>query len=146
MPQSPNNYNPFKNPELAQKRRNTVLHLMNLHGKITDAEMRTAQAVPIGDSLLPEEQRVANINSKYDAFLDIVLNELEENGDGDAISEGITVYTTLQPKAQQQVEATLNSDMFPTENIQSAVAVIDTKTGAIAAVGGGRNYGADTRV
>ncbi len=143
MPQSPNNYNPFKNPDLAEKRRNTVLHLMNLHGKITDVEMRTAQAVPIGDSLLPEEQRVANINSKYDAFLDIVLNELEENGDGDAISEGITVYTTLQPKAQQQVEATLNSDMFPTENIQSAVAVIDTKTGAIAAVGGGRNYGAD---
>ena len=33
--------------------------------------------------------------------------------------------------------------MFPTEDIQSAVAVIDTKTGAIAAVGGGRNYGAD---
>jgi len=143
MPQSPNNYNPFKNPDLAEKRRNTVLHLMNLHGKITDAEMETAQAVPIEDSLLPEDQRVANQDSKYDAFLDVVLNELEENGDGDALSEGITVYTTLQPHAQEQVEATLNSDMFPTEDIQSAVAVIDTKTGAIAAVGGGRNYGAE---
>ena len=45
-------YNPFKNPELAEKRRNIVLHLMNLHGKITDEEMKAAQAVPIADSLL----------------------------------------------------------------------------------------------
>ncbi len=143
MPQSPNNYNPFKNPEKAEKRRNIVLHLMNLHGKITDEQMKTAQAVPIEDSLLPEDQRVTRLDSKFDAFIDIVLDELEDNGDGDAISEGITIHTTLQPNVQQQVEQTLNSDMFPNEEIQSAVAVIDTKTGAIAAVGGGRNYGAD---
>ncbi|WP_391209037.1 PBP1A family penicillin-binding protein [Psychrobacillus sp. L4] len=143
MPQSPNNYNPFKNPELAQKRRNIVLHLMNLHGKITDAEMKKAQAVPIENSLLPEDQRIAKNNSKYDAFIDIVLDELEKNGDGDSIADGITIYTTLQPNAQKQVEASLNSDIFPNKEIQSAVAVIDTKTGAIAAVGGGRNYGAE---
>lgn len=143
MSQRPNAFNPFKDPELTEKRRNVVLHLMNLHGKITEEEMKTAQAVPIEDTLLPEDQRVANQDSKYDAFIDIVLNELEANGDGNAISEGITIHTTLQPNAQQQVEKTLNSDMFPTDDIQSAVAVIDTKTGAIAAVGGGRNYGAD---
>lgn len=116
---------------------------MNLHGKITDEEMKAAQAVPVTDSLLPEEERVANQDSKYDAFIDIVLDELEENGDADAISEGITIHTTLQPKAQEQVEKTLSSDIFPTEDIQSGVAVIDTKTGAVVAVGGGRNYGAD---
>lgn len=143
MSQRPNAFNPFKNPELTEERRNVVLHLMNLHGKITEEEMKAAQAVPIEDTLLPEDQRVANQNSKYDAFIDIVLNELEANGDGNAISEGITIHTTLQPNAQQQVEKTLNSDMFPTDDIQSAVAVIDTKTGAIAAIGGGRNYGAD---
>ena len=143
MSQRPNAFNPFKDPELTEKRRNVVLHLMNLHGKITEEEMKTAQAVPIEDTLLPEDQRVANQDSKYDAFIDIVLNELEANGDGNAISEGITIHTTLQPNAQQQVEKTLNSDMFPTDDIQSAVAVIDTKTGAIAAVGGGRNYGED---
>lgn len=143
MSQLPNTYNPFKNPDLTEERRNVVLHLMNLHGKITEEEMKAAQAVPIEDTLLPEDQRVANQDSKYDAFIDIVLNELEANGDGAAISEGITIHTTLQPNAQQQVEKTLNSDMFPTDDIQSAVAVIDTKTGAIAAVGGGRNYGAE---
>jgi penicillin-binding protein 1A len=143
MPQSPNNYNPFKNPELAQKRRNIVLHLMNLHGKISDEEMKKAQAVSVESSLLPEDQRIAKKNSKYDAFIDIVLDELEKNGDGDSIADGITIYTTLQPNAQKQVEASLNSNIFPNKDIQSAVAVIDTKTGAIAAVGGGRNYGAE---
>lgn len=143
MPQSPNNFNPFKNPERAEKRRNTVLYLMNLHGKITDEEMKAAQAIPVVDSLLPEDQRIANQDSKYDAFIDIVLDELEKNGDADAISEGITIHTTLQPNAQKQVEATLNSDIFPTEDIQSGVAVIDTKTGALVAAGGGRNYGTD---
>src|SRR5699024_9500069 len=116
MSQRPNAFHPFKNPELTEKRRNVVLHLMNLHGKITEEEMKTAQAVPIEDSLLPEDQRVANQDSKYDAFIDIVLNELEANGDGNAISEGITNHTTLQPNAQQQVEKTLNSDMFPTDD------------------------------
>src|SRR5690606_32532086 len=38
MPQSPNNYNPFKNPDRAQKRRDIVLNLMVQHGKITEAE------------------------------------------------------------------------------------------------------------
>ncbi|MFF2752724.1 PBP1A family penicillin-binding protein [Psychrobacillus sp. NPDC058041] len=142
MPQSPNNYNPFKNPELAQKRRNVVLHLMNLHGKISDAEMKKAQAVPVESSLLPEDQRIAKKNSKYDAFIDVVLDELEKNGDGDSIADGITIYTTLQPNAQKQVEASLNSNIFPNKDIQAGIAVIDTKTGAIAAVGGGRNYGA----
>ena len=102
--QRPNAYNPFKNPDLAEKRRNTVLHLMNLHGKITDEEMKDAQAIPIADTLLPEEERVAKQDTKYDAFIDIVLDELEKNGDGDTISEGITIHTTLQPNAQKQVE------------------------------------------
>ena len=35
IPQSPNGYNPFINPERAEKRRNIVLGLMYQHGKIT---------------------------------------------------------------------------------------------------------------
>ena len=60
------------------------------------------------------------------------------------MAEGIKVYTTLDPNAQQVVENVMNDDSnFPTENIQSGVAVVDTKTGAIQAVGGGRKYGAE---
>ena len=47
MPQSPNRYNPFKNPERAEKRRNTVLNLMYKHKKITKEQMEEAKAIPV---------------------------------------------------------------------------------------------------
>ena len=140
--QRPNAYNPLKNPELAEKRRNTVLGLMYQHGKITKAEMEEAKKVDVQAGLSDDATRQSFAGSKYDAFLDIVINELEKNGDGSAMAEGIKVYTTLDPNAQQIVENIMNDDSnFPTEKIESGVAVIDTKTGQIQAVGGGRNYG-----
>ena len=140
--QRPNAYDPLKNPELAEKRRNTVLGLMYQHGKITKAEMEEAKKVDVQAGLADDTTRQKFAGSKYDAFLDIVLNELEKNGDGTAMAEGIKVYTTLDPNAQQIVENIMNDDSnFPTEKIQSGVAVVDTKTGQIQAVGGGRNYG-----
>nr|WP_054550766.1 penicillin-binding protein 1A [Lysinibacillus sphaericus] len=142
--QRPNAYNPLKNPELAKKRRNTVLGLMYQHGKISKAEMEEAKKAEVQSGLADDATRQSFAGSKYDAFLDIVINELENNGDGSAMAEGIKVYTTLDPNAQQVVENVMNDDSnFPTEDIQSGVAVVDTKTGAIQAVGGGRKYGAE---
>jgi len=140
MPQSPNNYNPFNHPEKAQKRRDIVLGLMVQHGKITQAEADESKKVQVADTVLPAEQRKTNA-MKYPAFVDIVLDELRKNGDEALLSEGIKIYTTLDPKAQQTVENVMNNAAnFPNETIQSGVAVIDTKTGAIRAIGGGRNY------
>lgn len=144
MPQSPNNYNPFNHPEKAQKRRDIVLSLMVQHGKITQAEADEAKKVQVADTVLPEENRKTNHEMKYPAFVKVVLDELRENGDYDLLSEGIKIYTTLDPKAQQTVENVMNNAAnFPNDTIQSGVAVVDTKTGAIRAVGGGRNYGTD---
>ena len=142
MPQSPNNYNPFTNPEKAEKRRDIVLSLMVQHGKITQADADEAKKVSVAESVLSEEARDETVNMKYPAFVSYVLDELRENGDYDLLSEGIKVYTTLDPKAQETVENVMNNnDNFPTEKIQAGVAVVDTKTGAIRAIGGGRNYG-----
>lgn len=144
IPQSPNNYNPYRNPERAQKRRDLVLDLMVQHGKITEKEAEEAKAIDVTSRLLPDEERQSISGSKYNAFLDVVLSELEEKGDGEALAEGIKVYTTLDPKAQTVVEETMNNSAnFPTESIQSGVSVIDTKTGEIRAIGGGRNYGSE---
>lgn len=141
MPQSPNNFNPFKNPEAAEKRRNIVLRLMEQHGKITKEEMETAQAIPISEGLLAAEKVESASKTKYDAYLDVVLNEIDEKGAGDSLSDGLKVYTTLDPQAQQTVEDSLRSENFPTESMQAGMSVIDTKTGAIVAIGGGRDFG-----
>lgn len=144
MPQSPNNYNPYKHPENATKRRDIVLSLMVLHGKITAAQEAEAKKADITAGLIPEENRIAKRTTKYPAFLDVVLSELEANGDGEYLAEGVQVYTTLDPKAQTIVENIMNNDAnFPTEKIEAGVAVVDTQTGEIRAIGGGRNYGGD---
>ncbi len=142
MPQAPNAYNPFKNPDRAKKRRDIVLGLMYQHKKITKAQMEDAQKVDIAKGLLPESKRKTATASKYDAFIDVVLKELDENGDAKALDDGVNVYTTLDTSAQKIVEKTLNNSAnFPTKDIQTGLSVIDTQTGAIVAVGGGRNYG-----
>ncbi|WP_342472300.1 PBP1A family penicillin-binding protein [Metasolibacillus sp. FSL H7-0170] len=144
MPQSPNNYNPFKNPDLSEKRRNIVLSLMVQHKKITEAQATEAKKITVAESVLPEDERKPATVTNYPAFLDVVLSELERNGDNDALAEGIKVYTTLDPNAQKIVESVMNNDAnFMTEKIQSGVAVVDTKTGEIRAIGGGRHYGAE---
>ncbi|MDN4493832.1 penicillin-binding protein 1A [Ureibacillus aquaedulcis] len=141
MPQSPNRYNPYKNPERAQQRRDLVLDLMVQHKKITEEEAAAAKEIDVTSRLLPEEERQSVAGTKYDAFLDVVLDELEEKGDGEALAEGLKVYTTLDPNAQQTVESIMNNpENFPTEDIQAGVSVVDTKTGEILAIGGGRNY------
>ena len=142
MPQSPNNYNPIKHPESAEKRRNIVLGLMVQHGKISQADADEAKLADVTAGLSPEEERKKIFTTEYGAFLDVVLSEIETNGDYELLSEGVKVYTTLDREAQKIVENVMNNaENFPTETIQSGVAVIDTKTGALSAIGGGRDYG-----
>ncbi|MCG7343062.1 PBP1A family penicillin-binding protein [Sporosarcina sp. ACRSL] len=140
MPQSPNRYNPFKNPERAEQRRNTVLSLMYKHDKITKEQMEKAKAIPVTETLLPEERRQENKNTKYQAYVDIVLDELEEAGMMDVLSEGVTIQTALDPAAQQSVEKAINSPIYESDEMQAGMTVLDTKTGEIVAIGGGRNY------
>lgn len=139
LPQYPNGYNPFKHPERAEKRRNIVLTLMYRHEKITKEEMEAAKEIPVTATLLPEEERQAN--GKYPAYVDAVLDELEEAGLSDLLAEGITVQTSLDPKVQETVEAALDDpSYYESEKMQAGMTVLDTKTGAIVAVGGGREY------
>ncbi|WP_010173183.1 transglycosylase domain-containing protein [Bacillus coahuilensis] len=51
MPQSPNNYEPFKNPEKAMDRRNIVLSLMKEQGMVTEETFNQAKEIPIDETL-----------------------------------------------------------------------------------------------
>lgn len=142
MPQSPENYNPFKHPDRAEKRRNIVLSLMNQHGFISEAEMKDAQAIPVETSLVKEEDRETN-DMPYDSFIDIVIEEVEAKyPDLNIFSDGLKVHTTLDPKAQEHIEGLLNGNdviQYPDELFQAGITLLDTKTGEIRAIGGGRN-------
>lgn len=139
--QSPNRYHPFKHPDKAEKRRNIVLSLMHHHKFISEEDMKKAQETKVVNYLVPEEQRETNLQP-YDSFIDYVINEVEELGDFNIFADGLTVYTTLDPSAQQYVEKILDTDEiinYPDDEFQAGISLLDTKTGAIRALGGGRN-------
>ncbi|GIN60779.1 penicillin-binding protein 1A/1B [Robertmurraya siralis] len=145
MPQSPANYNPFKHPERAEKRRNIVLTLMHKHGFITQEEMEEAKSVDVTSTLVPEDKRSTG-DIPYDAFVGHVVKEIKAKyPDIDPFSDGLKIYTTLEPDAQKYVEDILDGDEieYPDEKFQAGITLLDTATGQIRALGGGRNQTVD---
>ncbi len=139
MPQSPNRYNPYDHPKAAKKRRDTVLSLMVKHGFISAEEAEKAKQVPI-KSMLTERKKPQN-SVPYDAFIDEVIKEVTDKANVNVFEDGLKIYTTLDQEAQSYVEKLLNSDQHFTakKDLQSGIALVDTKTGAIRALGGGRH-------
>ena len=141
LPQRPSAYNPYINPDLMKKRVDTVLNLMVRHNKITEEEAEEAKQVDI-TSLLQETRPASK---KYEAFIQKVEEEVREKVDGANIhTDGLKIYTTLDNSAQEYVEFLLtdsedNPIPYPDEDLQAGMVVLDTKTGAIRAIGGSRN-------
>lgn len=147
IPQSPANYDPFRHPDLAEKRRNIVLSLMNQHGYISKEEMENAKKVPVETTLVKEEKRKTSSDIPYDSFIGQVINEVEKKyKEVDVFSDGVKIYTTLDTDAQKYVEDMLNSNdivQFPDNKMQAGITLLDTRTGEIRAIGGGRNQKVD---
>lgn len=142
LPQSPNKYDPTKpeNIEAATKRRNVVLRSMLREGYITEKQMEQASKVPVTEDLVPHNNQQS---MPYEAFLDAAVKEVKGKlKDVDISTDGLSIYTTMDPKAQDYAEKMLNTDeiiAYPNSNFQGAFIFLDTKTGEVRAVGSGRN-------
>jgi len=76
------------------------------------------------------------------AIIDQVINEVEEIGDYNIYTDGLQIYTSIDPKAQELMEKILDTDAYiyyPDDKFQAGTVFMDTKTGEIQAIGGGRN-------
>ncbi|MEF2095690.1 PBP1A family penicillin-binding protein [Bacillus sp. CFBP9009] len=141
LPQSPSRYDPYKYPERAKERRDIVLHLMNKHGYITETEMKNAQSIDITEGLQEIDKSQIDTTA-YDAFIDLVIEEVGDMGDYNVFTDGLEIQTTIDKDAQEYVYNMLNSDEiinYPSKDLQAGVTLLDTETGEIKAVGGGRN-------
>ena len=84
LPQHPNTYNPYDNPEAAKARRDTVLYLMQYHGKISEADATAAQKTDVLSGLIQrdESERVllsSQFDSKYTSYMNQIVNELRNS-------------------------------------------------------------------
>lgn len=135
--QAPTPYDPYVNPDLTEKRRNVVLNLMCRHGYITEEERDTAQSVPIESELSSTETSTIN----YSRFVYTVVDEVQKRTGYNPYTTSMDIYTTLKPEQQKVVDDIQDGVTYKYNNDKSenSIAVIDVETGAITAIGTGRN-------
>ena len=143
--QAPGTYNPYINPEATEERRQRVLQLMKRHGYITDAEYEIAKTMTV-EKIVEERSGKADIgsgivNSDYQLFVDMVIQDVTEKTGESPYTKSMNIYTTMDPTLQKHVSDIMNGKTYKWENdkVQGGIAVIDIDTGAISAIGGGRN-------
>ncbi len=145
---SPNNYSPFKRPDLALQRRGRVLGLMLEQKKITRPEYDDAMAAKLPQQ--PFRQRSGLASIPY--YVDRVLQEMARDyGIKDVKGRGLQIYTAIDLNAQDTASRTIEAGLSslekgsrrlrrPDQPLQGVIINVDVPTGEIRALIGGRNY------
>lgn len=110
IPNSPSNYSPILNYDLAKERQKVVLERMYANGYITEAEMQYAYDYKLELYGEYEEEEVSSLLYYKDA----VLNELEQlNTIPKSYLEtgGIKIYTTLDMTAQRALDESVKENL-----------------------------------
>lgn len=143
MFQAPNTYDPNINPDLTEKRRQTVLYLMKRHNYIDDTEYKAALNLSVDKIVksVSTEDGEQTDRFKYQSFIDAVVEDVTERTGNNPYNVSMQIYTTMDKDKQEAVEDIMNGKTFKWENdvVQGAVAVVDVKTGALTAISNGRN-------
>ena len=138
--QSPVSYDPNINPEKTESRRLVVLSLMKRHGYITDKEYEIAKKMTV-DKIVIKGQSANTSNAKYQSFIDRVAKEVSDKTGYDPYSYSMKIYTTMDREQQDKISAIMDGSNYDWENdkVQAGIIAMETKTGEIVAIGGGRN-------
>ena len=139
MFQSPVVYDPNLNPENTEARRLVVLKLMKRHGYITNEEYEMAKKMTV-DKIVIKGGSARTNSDAYQGFIDTVAVEVKEKTGYDPYSYSMKIYTTMKRDKQDLINKIMKGESYSWENdkIDAGIAVIDTKTGEIVAIGAGR--------
>jgi len=160
--QAPSYLSPYRHPERALERRNTVIEAMVDTHDITREQADKAKAVPL--KLAPPNVEASDAPYFVDMVRDTLVNKLNEH---EVNEQQYRIYTTLDPELQrvaaQAVETGVKlvdeqvtrlrthktrigknkyeTTVTPGPQAQVALIAMDPHTGEIKALVGGRNYG-----
>jgi penicillin-binding protein 1B len=160
--QAPSFLSPYRHPERALERRNTVLDAMAETHAVTRADADKAKAMPL--KLAPPNVEASDAPYFIDLVRDTLVNKFSEHELND---QSYRIYTTLDPDLQraaaQSVEEGIKlvdaqitkmrtkkvkigkgkyeTRVNPGPQAQVALVALDPRTGAVLALVGGRNYG-----
>lgn len=139
---APSAYSIQTAPQANADRRSYILGVMLQEGMLTQQEYDAAMQ----EAITAEESTAAA--TAYGWFVDAVLDEAELQLDVSAetlLGGGYRIDTTLDRAMQSVLDEQYTKDIFPANAkdgtpVQSAAACVDTKTGAVRAIVGGREY------
>jgi penicillin-binding protein 1B len=143
MVKGPAVYDPHRHPARALERRNLVLRETREQNAITMEQYAAARAAELGVSRKPGFG-----TSPYPAFLALVHRQLRRDYDeADLRSEGLRIFTTLDPRVQAAAERSLTKRLaqfdkekrFGAPGLEGAVVVTDPQSGEVQALVGGRD-------
>jgi penicillin-binding protein 1B len=136
-------YDPHRHAQRALERRNLVLRETREQGAISMEEYAAARAAGLGVN-----RRPGTGTSPYPAFLTLVHRQLRRDYDEkDLRSEGLRIFTTLDPRVQGAAERALAKRLaqfdkerrFGQPGLEGAVVVTDPQSGEVQALVGGRD-------
>jgi penicillin-binding protein 1B len=137
-------YDPRRHPARALERRNLVLRETRERGYLNLEQYTLARSAELGVSSRPGMG-----TSPYPAFLQLVHRQLRRDYDeSDLRSEGLRIFTTLDPRAQAAAENALARHLaqFDKEKrfnkqpgLEGAVVITDPQSGEVQALVGGRD-------
>jgi penicillin-binding protein 1B len=143
MVKGPALYDPYRHPQRALERRNLVLRETKDQGHATMEQYAAARAA--GLVLNP---KVSTGTSLHPHFLDLVHRQLRRDyEESDLRSEGLRVFTTLDPRVQGAAERVLERRLaqfdkekrFGDPGLEGAIVVTDAQSGEVQALVGGRD-------
>jgi penicillin-binding protein 1B len=143
MLKGPTYFNPRSHPQRALERRNLVLAKMAEENFLPAERLRATQAEPLG-----VVERPPGSVSPYPAFLSLVYRQLKRDyRDADLRSEGLRIFTTLDPVVQKAAETALAQGLARLEKqrgmasgtLQGALLATSPGNAEVQAVVGGRD-------
>jgi penicillin-binding protein 1B len=139
----PSYYDPRRHPQRARQRRNLVLDLMAQQGYLSDSDTLKFKAKPLGTL-----RREALAVNAFPAFLDLVRRQLRRDyREEDLNSQGLRIFTTLDPALQTQAVNVLQQKLaqlerqrgLPADSLQGALLVTRTANAEVMALVGERD-------
>jgi penicillin-binding protein 1B len=141
----PSYYDPRRHADRARIRRDLVLKLMAERHIISQADAQAATRKPLG-------VMTKTAGTYYPAYLDFVRRTLRRDyRNEDLTQQGLRIYTSLEPRAQEQAEHALERELdrldhtrkYPDARLEGAVVVTSSQSGDVIAIVGSRNVGYD---
>ncbi len=136
LPQWPSNYNPYKNPDIAKKRQETVLLRMEREGFISQEERIFAEKEEL------VYHRSTYITGEAPYFIALVKDYLSQKyGEREVYQGGLRIFTSLDLDLQKAANLSLEEELknYP-DDLQSALVAVDIENGEIRALIGGRDF------